>query len=74
MKRGENTMKKMTLEDAIIHAEEVANTAECEKCAQEHVQLAKWLKELKFWRDLHRVVNFPHLMDGGNKDGKMERR
>ena len=53
----------MTLDEAIIHAEEIAeineniayNTdpenwmdiAQCEKCAEEHRQLAGWLKELK---------------------------
>ena len=37
----------MTLDDAIKHAEEKAygNT----ECAEEHKQLAEWLKELK-WR------------------------
>jgi hypothetical protein len=53
----------MTIDEAIIHAEEIAeineniayNTdsenwmdiAQCEKCAKEHRQLAEWLKELK---------------------------
>lgn len=53
----------MTLDEAIIHAEDIAeineniayNTdqenwmdiAQCEKCAEEHRQLAEWLKELK---------------------------
>lgn len=51
----------MTLEEAISHAEEVANTNErlCEtvhpamqlsdygKCAEEHRQLAEWLKDYK---------------------------
>ena len=52
----------MTLDDAIKHAEEVAeenqaivdgcdyygeNMAKCEKCAAEHRQLAKWLKDYK---------------------------
>ena len=53
----------MTLEEAILHCEEVAelnesiayNTdaenwmdiAQCEKCAGEHRQLAEWLKELR---------------------------
>lgn len=57
----------MTLDEAIKHAEEVAeenqtivddcvhygfNTAEkCGKCAEEHRQLAKWLKELKQLRE-----------------------
>ena len=36
----------MTLEEAIKHAEEVAATS-CDKCREEHEQLAAWLKELK---------------------------
>lgn len=39
-------LKMMTLEEAIDHCEEVAKI-ECGKCAEEHLQLAKWLKELK---------------------------
>lgn len=56
----------MTLDEAILHAEEVAeenqsivdgcdyfgeNMAKCEKCAAEHRQLAEWLKELKQLRE-----------------------
>lgn len=39
----------MTLNDAIKHAEDMAelNEAECYECAEEHRQLASWLKELK---------------------------
>lgn len=52
----------MSLDEAIKHAEEVAeenqaivdscdyygeNMAKCEECAEEHRQLAEWLKELK---------------------------
>lgn len=52
----------MTLDEAILHAEEVAeenqvivdacdyygdNMAKCETCAKEHIQLAEWLRELK---------------------------
>ena len=36
----------MSIDEAIKHAEEVANSS-CEKCAEEHRQLAEWLKELK---------------------------
>jgi len=39
----------MTLDEAIQHAEEVA--AECGSCADEHRQLAIWLRELKRRRD-----------------------
>ena len=54
----------MTIDDAIKHAEEVAKVNECEcveysevsplyvsnckKCAEDHRQLAEWLKELKY--------------------------
>jgi len=63
----------MTLDEAIKHAEEVAEKNErraesvrnrpissadfyneeesCSKCAEEHRQLAKWLKELKAYRE-----------------------
>lgn len=59
----------MTLDEAIIHAEEVAKEKEknakfytisrpdgkhresCKQCAEEHRQLAQWLKELKAHRE-----------------------
>ena len=65
----------MTLEEAILHCEEVAEIneniayniendnwmaiAECQKCAEEHRQLAEWLKELRERRqnDRERDVN-----------------
>lgn len=37
----------MTLDEAIEHAQQVAATAECEACREEHRQLAEWLIELK---------------------------
>jgi hypothetical protein len=36
----------MTLDEAIIHAECVAESG-CDECSQEHAQLAEWLRELK---------------------------
>ena len=63
-------MEKLTLEEAITHAKEVAEKnyrgadfesldsidddikANCIKCAEEHEQLAKWLEELKSYKDL----------------------
>ena len=36
----------MTLDEAIEHCEEVANS-KCDSCGAEHKQLAEWLKELK---------------------------
>ena len=62
-------MGKLTLEDAISHAKEVAEKnyrgakfesidsvdddikTNCIKCAEEHMQLAEWLKELIFYKD-----------------------
>ena len=65
----------MTLDEAILHCEEVAEInesaayniehdnwmaiAKCQKCAEEHRQLAEWLKELRERRqnDRERDVN-----------------
>ena len=57
----------MTLEEAIIHCEDVANDRAgcCEDCAEEHRQLAEWLKELRAYRqmDTPRVtcINCRHI-------------
>lgn len=66
----------MTLDEAIKHAEDVAEekfdsavcildktnsdvalskALECKKCAEEHRQLAEWLKELKRYRESDEV-------------------
>ena len=37
----------MTLDEAIKHAKEIAEKAECEDCRKEHVQLVIWLEELQ---------------------------
>lgn len=39
----------MTLDEAIIHAQEVADTQKdlCVKCRQEHQQLATWLRDYR---------------------------
>ena len=62
-------MERLTLEEAIIHAKEVAEKnyrgadfesidsidddikVNCVKCAEEHEQLAKWLEELKSYKE-----------------------
>ena len=36
----------MTLDEAIQHCYDVANKG-CDECAEEHLQLAKWLEEIK---------------------------
>ena len=43
----------MTLEEAIKHAQDVAENTSgtCEECIQEHKQLAEWLEELKHLRE-----------------------
>ena len=40
----------MTIDEAIQHCEEKAQELGCTECAQEHYQLAGWLRELKFRR------------------------
>ena len=43
----------MTLDEAIKHCEEVAEQNEeqsCKECANEHRQLAEWLRELEAYR------------------------
>ena len=46
--------RMMTLEEEIKHCEDVANDRAgcCEDCAEQHRQLAEWLKELKAYRQL----------------------
>ncbi len=46
----------MTLEEAIEHAREVADTCENSECAQDHAQLADWLSELKAYRDFDDTI------------------
>ena len=63
----------MTLEEAIAHCEEKAKEirkaneempTDCKlsedlcECANEHEQLAEWLKELKAWRELKLICAF----------------
>ena len=44
----------MTIDEAIIHAEEkgkeLLKKDSCSKCAEDHFQLASWLRELKILR------------------------
>lgn len=41
----------MTLDQAIKHCYEVAENEPCYTCAEEHLQLAEWLEELKNYRE-----------------------
>jgi hypothetical protein len=38
---------EMTLDDAIEHCNDVANNCKNKSCANDHLQLAEWLMELK---------------------------
>ena len=58
----------MTLDEAIEHAEEVATTR-CGECAEEHKQLADWLRELK--RARMKIDLLKILRDGFKADAQM---
>ena len=50
----------MTIDEAIVHAREVASRkfddrVHCIRCAEEHEQLAKWLEELKAYKEIGTV-------------------
>lgn len=47
----------MTLDEAILHAEEKSQQL-CGECAEEHKQLAEWLRELKASRDTIKQLAF----------------
>lgn len=61
----------MTLNEAITHSDEIANS-DCSECAKQHKQLAEWLKELKSKRECeekmkvgNNIVNHPpHYTSG----------
>ena len=57
----------MTLDEAIKHAEEVAEEKRCEKCGEEHRQLAEWLKELKQLRKQEKKGHWIDHSDEGFK-------
>ena len=68
-------MERLTLEEAIAHAKEVAEKnyrgvdfesiddikANCLKCAEEHKQLAEWLEELKSYKEAEKTGLFLRL-------------
>lgn len=41
----------MTIEEAIVHCDDRAK-ADCSECAEEHKQLAKWLRELQKYKEI----------------------
>ncbi len=53
MTQEENEKQVMTLDEAIEHCEE--KSVGCDRCANEHRQLAKWLKELKIYKENDRI-------------------
>lgn len=46
----------MTLDEAILHCEEVSKISNC-KCANEHKQLKEWLMELKKLKESHDEIS-----------------
>ena len=40
----------LTLDQAIEHCEKMAKTLDCKDCAEDHRQLAEWLKELRVYK------------------------
>lgn len=61
----------MTLEEAIKHCYEVAEE-KCDECGKEHLQLAKWLEELRTFKKQSRlcgsgkVFNTPYYDENGS--------
>ena len=49
--KGVIKVSDMDLEEAIRHAKDVANSAECSECRAQHEQLVSYLQELKFYRE-----------------------
>lgn len=42
-----NDHHQLTLDQAIEHCEKMSKTLDCKDCAEDHRQLAEWLKELR---------------------------
>lgn len=61
----------MTLDEAIEHCEEKAKG--CDSCSKEHKQLAKWLRELKVFREIFKdKEQTKHKPVHGVEDGEPE--
>lgn len=56
---------KLILEEAIIHAKEVAESNICKECKDQHQQLADWLKELKQYKEKNKekITIYPGSFD-----------
>lgn len=57
----------MTLDEAIEHAKEVADTCKNKQCANDHRQLQNWLEEYKELQD--RMLEISREITGVNKTG-----
>lgn len=53
----------MDIDEAIQHCKEKAIENTCNQCGKDHEQLAKWLTELKEYRDIGSAVYFRKLRD-----------
>ena len=66
----------MTIDEAIHHCrEQVQEQAKkgCYSCAEEHHQLAEWLKELKAYRDARAEINQAFNDDARGEQNDYER-
>lgn len=62
--------ESMTLDDAIQHCNEVANTCDNKGCALDHKQLATWLSELKSIKEREEHSSlYMDVWAGRNKNG-----
>lgn len=62
----------MTIDEAIAHAREVATNESCEKCAEEHEQLAKWLEELKIFQELYPDTDVKSSLQKNYQQGRVD--
>ncbi|WP_367567227.1 hypothetical protein [Lacrimispora sp.] len=60
-----NQENNMDIDEAIQHCKEKAIENNCNQCGKDHEQLAKWLTELKEYRDIGSTVYFRKLRDKG---------
>lgn len=63
----EEVATKMECESMCVEeAYQTAKQADCEKCAEEHRQLAEWLKELKGYREAKaKIESLPLVWEYG---------
>jgi hypothetical protein len=58
----------MTLDEAIEHARDVGTKLLCKcetrECGKEHIQLAKWLEELKGYREGRKPGSMDSIVNG----------